>query len=367
MRIFAIALLFIGSVLQAQSDPIVHSVFLIGDTGKDTIPSEAMYLMAFEAIGNDNCSVVLLGDNVYPKGNLPSKNELFEKRVLLSQLELLSTFSGNVYMIPGNHDWRAGKVNGLQAVNYQASIVNEFTKNNSIIRNSGSVYFPGPGKPGPFSFDIHPSVKLIMIDSQWWLHHDLFHKVETTNGNSIRKEKSEFLFKLDSLLSVAEKNNQLPIIVGHHPVFTNGNHSHRREPLRFLFNYSPLHVFSWLGLNRLLRQDITQPKYKQFSRAFNQVLEKHSNIVYASGHDHNMQYLQSKKIHHIVSGSGSKITPLDRYRFPAKFMDDQQNGFFRVNLHQSGAVSLEAYGVRERGKYWQSPLFNLPMKPVPSE
>jgi hypothetical protein len=367
MRIIAIALLFIGSVLKAQSDPIIHSVFLIGDTGKDTIPSEAMYLMAFEAIGNDNCSVVLLGDNVYPKGNLLGKEDAFEKRVLFSQLELLSTFEGKVFMIPGNHDWRAGKTKGLKSVKYQAALANDFSKHNSIIQNSGSVYFPDPGKPGPYAVDIHPSMKLIMIDSQWWLHYDLFHKVETSMDNSVREEKTRFLIQLDSLLSDAERKKQLPIIVGHHPVLTNGNHSHKREPFRLLFNYSPFHLFSWLGLNRLLRQDISQPRYRQFRRALNQVLVKHPNVIYASGHEHNMQYLSDHKVHHIVSGSGSKITPLDRYRFPAKFMDDQQLGFFRVSIHQSGAVTLEAYGVRERGKFWEYQLFNLSMKPILSE
>jgi hypothetical protein len=367
MRIIAIALLFIGSVLQAQSDPIIHSVFLIGDTGKDTIPSEAMYLMAFEAIGNENCSVVLLGDNVYPKGNLSGKNDAFEKRVLFSQIELLSTFSGKVFMIPGNHDWRAGKTTGLKSVKYQAALTNDYSKHNSIIQNSGSIYFPDPGKPGPYAVDIHKSVKLIMIDSQWWLHYDLFHQVETNSDNSVREEKARFLIKLDSILNDAEKNNQLPIVVGHHPVFTNGSHSHKREPFRLAFNYTPFHVFSWLGLNRLLRQDITQPRYKQFRRALNQVFMKHPNVIYASGHEHNMQYLTNQKTHHIVSGSGSKITPLDRYKFPAKFMDDQQHGFFRISLHQSGAVTLEAYGVRERGKFWECQLFNLSMQPIPSE
>lgn len=367
MRIFAIALLFVGIFVQAQSDPIVHSVFLIGDTGKDTIPSEAMYLMAFEAIGNENCSVVLLGDNVYPKGNLPGKKDSYEKRVLLSQLELLSTFSGNLFIIPGNHDWRAGKTTGLKAVKYQAKLANEFSKGNSINQNAGAVYFPAPGRPGPFAIDIHPSIKLVLIDSQWWLHHDVFHKVETNYSNTLKREKSLFLGRLDSLLSDAEKNNQVPIVVGHHPILTNGNHSHKREPIRLLLNYSPLHIFSWLGLNRLLRQDITQPRYKKFRRSLNQVFEKHQNVVYAAGHEHNMQYLIDQKVHHVISGSGSKITPIDRYKFSAKFMDDQQNGFFRVNLHQSGAVSLEAYGVRERGKYWQTHLFSLPMKPPPSK
>lgn len=367
MRILAFVFLFLVGVLKAQTDPIVHSVFLIGDTGKDTIPSEAMFLLAFEAIGNENSSVVLLGDNVYPKGNLPGKNEKHESRILLSQLELFSTYNGNFFIIPGNHDWRAGKSKGIQAVKFQQQLSNDFSKFNSIHNNAGAIYLPQAGRPGPHGVDLGSSVKLIMLDSQWWLQHDLFHSVDTEKDRTIKQEKEIFFETLDSLLIAAETQKKLAIVVAHHPLYTNGSHSHRREPLRFLFNYTPLHLFSWLGLNRLLRQDIVQPRYKNFRKSMRDVLTKHPNTIYASGHDHNMQYLKDKQVHHIVSGSGAKISPIDRYRYPARFMDDQQNGFFRVNLHVSGAVTLEAYGVRERGMYWKNQLFYLPSQSIPSK
>lgn len=364
MRILAFVFLLLGGVLKSQSDPIIHSVFLIGDVGRDTIPSEAMFLLAFEAIGNENSSVVLLGDNVYPQGNMPKANEKRADRILLSQLELFSTYTGSFFIIPGNHDWRAGKVKGLQAIKFQEQLSNDFSKFNSIHQNAGAIYLPNAGRPGPHGVDLGSSVKLIMLDSQWWLQHDLFHPVDTEKDRTIKQEKDAFLQALDSLLLAAESQNKLAIVVGHHPLYTNGSHSHRRQPLRFLFNYTPLHLFSWLGLNRLLRQDIVQPRYKKFRKSMREVLTKHPNTIYASGHDHNMQYLKDKQVHHIVSGSGAKNSPIDRYRYPARFMDDQQNGFFRVNLHASGAVTLEAYGVRERGMYWKSQLFYLPVQPV---
>jgi hypothetical protein len=121
MRILAFVFLLLGGVLRAQSDPIIHSVFLIGDVGRDTIPSEAMFLLAFEAIGNENSSVVLLGDNVYPQGNLPGLNEKRERRILLSQLELFSTYSGNFFVIPGNTIGEQEKRKEFKPLSYKNS------------------------------------------------------------------------------------------------------------------------------------------------------------------------------------------------------------------------------------------------------
>lgn len=357
--------LLVAAGLKAQIDPIVHSVYLIGDTGKDTIPSEALFLMAFEAIDHSNSTVVFLGDNVYPNGNHPWKSgtrEFNARRILLSQLELFSTFEGDLFMIPGNHDWNAGRLKGLSAVKYQKTLVDSFTKKNSVNANAGNTYFKTPGTPGPQLVKLHNGLNLILIDTQWWLHADLLHRVEAKSGRNAKHEKDLFLQRLDSLLADVARKGEWAVVCGHHPMYSNGNHAHRREPLRFLLNYTPLHIFSWMGMNRFLRQDLFQPRYKKLRKNLRAVMSKYPNTVYVSGHEHNMQYLKDRQVHYVVSGAGSKISMLDRYIFPAQFMEDQQTGFMRISLHESGWVRLSAYGVRERGVYWQTNLFYLDRK-----
>ncbi len=348
--------LFFSTCLYAQQDTLLHTLFFTGDTGKDTIPSEALFLLAFEAIDNPKSSVVLLGDNVYPRGIEKGSAKAKSERILTAQLELFSTYQGNLNLIPGNHDWAAGKAQGLSAVQSQAKLANEFTTSNSILKNAGKVYFSNPGKPGPELREIHPQISLILLDTQWWIQHRLFHAVEH-DELTVMQSSERALMQLDSLLRMAELENKFVVVAGHHPVFTNGKHAHRKEPFRFLLTYTPLRIFGLLGLDRLFSQDIHQPRYRRLRKEMRKIFSKHPHAIYIAGHDHNMQYFSERQAHYFVSGSGSKLSPILRYRYPAHFMDDQQTGFFKLMFYASGKAEVQAYGVRDRGEFWSKVLF----------
>lgn len=363
MRIqLLITFVFLTFRLCAGDEPkVMYSIYLIGDTGKDTIPSEVLFLLAFDALDKPNSSVVFLGDNVYPTGNSYKSGTKAKKaqRILQSQLELFSTYRGTLFLIPGNHDWAAGKRGGEKAVLRQKAIVDSFSRSSMLVTNTDSVYFPAPGLPGPFAFNVHPQIQLVLIDSQWWLHRGLFRKTHGAGGRSVRAEKAHFLITLDSLLAGAEKNGRMTLVAGHHPIFSNGKHSHRAEPIRFLLNYTPLAIFHLFGLDRLLVQDMYQPRNKRFRTQLRSVIAKHSGVVYASGHEHNLQVMKDRSNYFVVSGAGAKLSATDRYRYPAMFMEDRQQGFFRLDLMSNGEIQLKAFGVRDRGEYWQKTLFRF--------
>lgn len=355
--------LFATVVFAADEPKVLFSVYLIGDTGKDTIPSEVLFLLAYEALDKTNSAVVFLGDNVYPAGNssVSGGREKIERRILESQLELFSTYPGQFYMIPGNHDWANGKGKGLQAVQRQKALADTFSRNSTLISNSGQIYFPSAGLPGPVSIAIDSVFQLILIDTQWWLHKGVFRTVRGSGNRSYSEEKRLFLAALDSAISKARSQGRVPIVAGHHPLISNGQHAHRKEPLRFLFNYTPLALFQILGLDRWLSQDLFQPRYRRFRKAVQQVFDKHERVIYAAGHEHNLQLFQVGANYQIVSGSGSKLSYTDRYRYPALFMEDRQHGFFKLDILSNGAVRISAYGVRDRGEYWVKTLFQLPL------
>jgi hypothetical protein len=348
--------LFLSSILHAQQDTLLHTLFFTGDTGKDTIPSEALFLLAFEAIDNPKSSVVLLGDNIYPAGIEKGRDKARSERILTAQLELFSTYRGNLNIIPGNHDWSAGKASGLKAVKQQAELANAFTTGNSILKNSGTVYFAKPGSPGPEMRELHPQVSLILLDTQWWLQHGVLRKVDH-DEKSIQETAAAALEELDKLLSEAEQQKKFVVVAGHHPVFTNGKHGHRKEPFRFLFTYTPLRLLGLFGLDRYFAQDIHQPRYNRLRRELRKILSKHPQTIYVSGHEHNMQYFSDQQAHYFVSGSGAKLSPILRYRYPAHFMDDQQTGFFKLMFYASGKAEVQAFGVRDRGEFWSKVLF----------
>ncbi len=357
----------ISSVIFAADEPkVLFSVYLIGDTGSDTIPSEVLFLLAYEALDQSNSAVVFLGDNVYPAGNsaISGTRAKVEKRILESQLELFSTYPGQLYMIPGNHDWANGKGKGKQAALRQKALADTFTRRSTLISNAGSVYFPSAGLPGPVSIAIDSVFQLILIDTQWWLHKSIFRTVKGSGNRSYSEEKRFFLASMDSLILEARKQGKVPIVAGHHPLMSNGKHAHTKEPFRFLFNYTPLALFQTFGLDRWLSQDLFQPRYRRLRKALTQIFDKHERVIYASGHEHNLQLFQVGVNYQIISGSGSKLSYTDRYRYPALFMEDRQHGFFKLDFLSNGTVQISAYGVRDRGEYWRKTLFQMPFPPA---
>jgi len=347
----------------AQVDSVMHAIYLIGDGGRDTLPSAALQLLAFENFDDMQSSVIFLGNNVYPKGNYTNETSLKAKiaeRKLTAQFELFTTYQGQFYILPGNKDWKNGLPGGFQSVKQQQQISNDWFLKNSTVKNAKTgVYFKSVGLPGPIVQMIHPQIKLVMLDSQWWLQGDMFHKVGKLSGKN-RKKTSEAAFRqLDSIVENSGKTNELLIVAAHHPIITNGFHAHLRQPFRFLINYTPMQLFGILGLNRFFRQDLTQHRYKKYRKRISEIIQAHPSCVYVSGHEHAMEYFEKNGNHFIVSGSSERLDKLDRYIFPAKFMDDIENGFFKLSLMSSGKVQLAAFGVNARGEYWRTSILQL--------
>ena len=364
-QILSILLFLFSFVVEIHGqDRIVHSIYLIGDTGNDSIPSDALQLLAFETFNDISSSVIFLGDNCYPQGlnpNQSKKKNAIAQRILSSQYELFFSYQGNVSIIPGNHDWSNGKHSGKKAIQKQADFANAWFKENSIVKNKDTgVFSTPPGLPGPSYISLSEQIDLIGLDSQWWLQLNVFNSVKKMPNMNRKQTRKAALLKLDSMLDESSRKGHISIVAAHHPLYSNGKHVHVNEPMRSLVNYTPLQLFGLLGLNRYFSQDLPQPRYRRYRKSIEEILRKYPQAIYVSGHEHAMEYFDINNIRCIVSGSGSKQTELNRYRYQARFMDDNQRGFFRICVYESGKVKLHAFGVKDRGEYWNSEIFTIP-------
>jgi calcineurin-like phosphoesterase family protein len=340
LKIFFLLIAFSAAAQENKS----FSVYLIGDAGEDTVPGKALLMLKDQLLSNPNSAVIFLGDNVYPAGLNGNHISILH---LESQLQILKNYSGQAFFIPGNHDWHAEGPKGLKTLKNEQEYVELYLKNNSSATNKNEATFlPKNGLPGPETVMLTDKVRIIFIDTQWFLH---FYKKNKVGTKAHTKEL--FYFHLDSLLSYAKQNKEQVIITAHHPMFTNGEHSRNAQPARFLINYTPFKILGWLGLDRVLSQDLKAPHYKKMRTKMLQSIDKYDNIIYASGHDHNLQFFNQGTNHYVVSGCGSKLSPLQKKKkFDSLFQDDTKTGFVKIEYQLDGSHSTIIYRVGEKEK-----------------
>ena len=151
-------------------------------------------------------TILFLGDNIYEDG-LPvedSKGYEEAERRLWAQLGVVKASGAHGIFIPGNHDWADGKKGGWAAVLRQEQYVNE-----ALGRVEPS-FLPRGGRPGPEKVD-QDGLRIIALDSQWWLHRD----DDKPTGTRVTE-------RLRGLLQ--ERGGREAIVVAHHPLATHGSH-----------------------------------------------------------------------------------------------------------------------------------------------
>jgi len=292
------------------------TLFLIGDTGTDKNYNDVqVYLFkqlkqALKDAG-ENSSIVFLGDNIYPAG-LPVKENAkrgIAEHKLNTQLALLEDMPCKSYFIPGNHCWNMMRAGGLQAVQRQEAYIEQYYQKNKI------EFFPNDGCGDPVVKKISDNITYVFIDTQWWLQN--WKKENGINEGCNIKSRVEFLKALQAIFT-KHKAEQIVVLM-HHPLFSNGEHGGNFPitdhffPFR-IFNsklWIPLPVIgSILPVTRMLggiKQDIPHKLYQEFKDGILEMVAKNQQVIFASGHDHSLQYFVQYQHHFIISGAGSKV------------------------------------------------------------
>jgi len=317
-----------------EENKLIYRLYLLGDVGDDTTlsaPVLGSLKSKLDSANKDEAGVVFLGDNLYPVG-LHKKNSKWREQDELRlnvQLDAVKDFDGEIIFVPGNHDWQSAGVKGNEYVQRQEKYIQKYL-------DKGNVFRPSHGCPGPEVVELAPGLILIIIDTQWWLHNHERSSGEK-DGCEVRNTE-ELMFQFNHLLK--KYRDQNVIVTGHHPLYSNGEHTSKKKktyiPLPVVGSIYPYYR-NYIGL----RQDITHPVYRDMKRQLTKAMNEFDNVVYAAGHEHNLQYTRQDAIHHIISGSGSKVTNMKYDRnihFGAK-----KRGYSNVSFYENGEVWLEFY------------------------
>lgn len=327
-------------------------IILIGDAGAASVLTKdpVLELLRKQLPGHKDSAIVFLGDNIYPNGLPPEfdpRRILAEKRLKV-QLEILDTFDGTIVFLSGNHDWNKGRTNGLEYAERQEKYIEKYF-------GGRDVCVPSNGCPGPVEIPVNEQVTLIALNTQWWVH--LGSRPIGKNCKCSVDTEPEVFTKLEEM--ILKNKGKRVIIVGHMPIYSYGIHGGRLRLRHHIFPltlfrkraYIPLPIIGTLVAfyRRFigLREDLAHPRYNQLRKQLKTVLRKFPDVIYAAGHEHNLQHIQKYGNNYFVSGSGSKSQPVKKGKY-SHFSTDR-HGFFKLRIHADLSVQAEAWIV-EKGK-----------------
>ena len=325
---------------EAQTDySLLYRIILIGDAGQPK-PNEPVLksLKNWSAKKSDRTTVIFLGDNMYPEGMTKEKQDEVEDK-LVPQLDVITSSKVHGLFIPGNHDWASGRDDGYQAILEQQKYIN------SILSQRPN-FLPKNGSPGPVSVDLPestPVLRLIVLDTQWWLQE---------NPHSSESHES-VISELKTLL-----NTDLPVmVVGHHPIESYGPHGGFYDWKDHIFPGRMYKKWLWVpipivgSIFPLSRwyivdnpQDLNGKRYKEMVKQLNLAFKESkqtSLLIYASGHDHSLQVLEGNATDYLlISGLGSseKASPVSHG--DNTLFAHQHTGFMSIDFLMDGRILL---------------------------
>jgi hypothetical protein len=341
------------NLLPPKEQKVNYSVFLIGDAGAPSLtqPEPNFEILRKQLIGaGKESAVFFLGDNVYPRGLPPLIHPLREQgeKRLVKQLEILKDYLGKICFISGNHDWNRGHAGGLEAVLRQQSFIENYLGRQDI-------YYPRNGCPGPSELTLSDKITSVVINTQWWVHNG--RKPIGKKDGCTASNENDFFAGLEKLL---ERNKEKKLLlIGHHPMYSRAYHGGNFNLKQHLFPltevkrhlYVPLPVLGSLyPMYRKYigsREDMAHPRYKKMRKRLIDIFSKYEDLIYACGHDHNLQYIRENKQHYIVSGAGCKVAYVQHGQ--RALFTHAHKGFFRLDYYSNGEVWMEVWEPDEKG------------------
>ncbi|MGQ0814315.1 MAG: hypothetical protein ACT4O1_07595 [Gemmatimonadota bacterium] len=331
-----------ASILPEPLPADVESVvFIVGDMGAalwDRSPMPRRMARDVEwwsrALARDSSvSVVFLGDNVYPKGlrdatdpEWPQDSIHLETQVrILSGPNARATKAFGAF-VAGNHDW--GNLTGAageQRIKNQEDFLSRRRAAGIQVR-----FLPANATPGPGIIDVGRQLRIILIDTAWWL----------LSADDAEKERT--MGRLHAAMSAGRGRN---IVIGaHHPMRSASAHGGLTE------------LFKAFGVRWLLNksgaalQDLNSLPYRDLLNRLNQLFRQVGPpMLFAGGHDHALQVLRATDTNEpsymIVSGAGSKSSTVGHTE--GMLYRSLEPGFMMLFTRKDGGVDLFVYTAPE--------------------
>lgn len=357
----------------APVERIDVTVLLVGDAG---VP-DATFEPVLAALTRDASAqpartvVAFLGDNIYPRGMpAPDDPERPEaERRLNAQLAVLHQSGARGIFVPGNHDWAARTVASRPA-RHEADGWDAVRRQEAFIAARGddkAVFLPQGGCPGPSVLDLSETLRLVVLDTQWWLHDGP--KPDGAGSGCAATSSGAVTDSLRGALRDA--GGRVVAVLAHHPLRSGGPHGGQFGWTDHLFPLRRLSGKLWIPLPGLgssyplarkagiSSQDMSSSEYGVMRDSLRSAFSAHPPLLYAAGHDHSLQVLRGDVVpYHVVTGAGAfgHVSPVE-YIAETRYAHSA-SGYVRMDVLQNGRARLSVIEVdragtaRERYSLW---------------
>ena len=350
----AVVLLAWGAAAPAEAD-LDTALLLIGDAGAPDPKGEAVLQALSAAAGQDPARtiVVFLGDNVYPRG-LPapgSSARAEAERRLSAQLDAVRITGLRAIFVPGNHDWASEGADGWNAVRRAGLFVREHGP-------AGASQRPEDGCPGPDVVDLGTRVRLLLLDTQWFLHeHDK--PVDPTSACVIDSPEEVVVALAAAIQSAGEREL---VVAAHHPLASGGPHGGRYSLRQHVFPLTDLRPWLWIPLPGIgssypvarkagaSPQDLSSEANTRMRVTLQRAFAGRPPLAWVAGHEHNLQVIATGNPRYVlVSGAGMYGHTSRAYRIEGSRFFSDDAGFMRLSFPTSGLPRLQVLGVGSDG------------------
>ncbi|MFD2835515.1 metallophosphatase [Gramella sp. AN32] len=312
-----IIFLFTNTTILAQEKNNIHSVYITSNTGiRDDASNDKILSEIVRASKEEDSSTLVITGNIVPKGGFPDKDngrdrvEEYLKKNLLSKIE---EFKGRVIITPGYNEWQEDAPDNIDDLE-------SFLQDNSKVK-----FWPNDGCPIE-SESLSDDVQLIMIDSQWYLENWDEHPY--INNKCDIKTRTQFREEFNDEL---EDNQMKTVLVAvYHPVMT-------QTKLNFFEKI--------IGTGTQTRRN---PDLAKLMGTLSTLAQQYHDVIFLSGQDHNLQYLQDDGVEQIISGvtqNPKKANPIKRHGDFAAY----DLGYAKMNVFKDGSSDVEFFKVTPSG------------------
>ena len=325
-----------------------HTFYLIGDAGLSPMGGMNPALKIFKdklEKADKKSTAIFLGDNIYPAGLPDAKDSTQAYRIaknhLDAQLKTLENFKGQPLFIPGNHDWYTEGLIGLkrQEDYIQARL------------DDKEAFAPRSGCPIE-TIDVNKKITLIVIDTEWYLTN--WDKRPDINDKCEIKSREKFFVELEG--EIKKNRDKTTIIAMHHPMTSYGPHGGQFTFKKQFYPKAKVGPLPILGtfINVLRRTtgasiaDIQNKRYTTLKKRITTLAQYSDKVIFASGHEHSLQYILENNTPQIVSGSGAKKGGT-RLLNGSKFSTGKM-GYATLEVYKDGSSRVRFYGVDDSGE-----------------